>query len=136
VTGADQFGETEIEELHVAALVDHDVRRLQVAMDDSRGMGGSEGVGDGDAVPECLVDPQPPSMHQAIERLAVDVLHDEEVEVPLAADVVNRADVRVIQRGDEAGSRVKRSRAGGVQAPAPAITLIATVRPSRVSRAR
>ena len=72
-------------------------------MDDSRGMGVSQGIGDGDAVTERLVDLQPPAMHHAIERLSVDALHDQEVEIALAADVVHGADVRVVQRGDDAG---------------------------------
>ena len=37
------------------------------------------------------------------EAFAVDVLHDEEVDRPLAADVVERADVGVIQAGDGSG---------------------------------
>ena len=36
------------------------------------------------------------------ERLSLDVLHDQEGRFLLAADVVQRADVRVVQRGDEA----------------------------------
>jgi hypothetical protein len=36
------------------------------------------------------------------ERLPFQVLHDEEIDPVLAADVVERADVRVVQRGDRA----------------------------------
>ena len=37
------------------------------------------------------------------ERLAFDVLHDEEVDATLAADVVERADVRMVQTGNRTG---------------------------------
>jgi hypothetical protein len=37
------------------------------------------------------------------ERLALDKLHHQEIDFAFAADVVERADVRMIQRGDRAG---------------------------------
>ena len=44
-----------------------------------------------------------PSASRVGERLALEMLHHQEVDAVLAADVVERADVRVVQRGDRAG---------------------------------
>ena len=44
------------------------------------------------------------SARQAIrERLPLEEFHDDEIEAVLLTDVVHRADVRMVQAGDEAG---------------------------------
>jgi len=59
-----------------------------------------ERVGDRDSDFQRFVERERPAPDPIRERLAFQVLHHEEVDVALLADVVQRADVRVIQRGD------------------------------------
>ena len=71
------------------------------------------------------------------QRLALEQLHDEKVGRAVAADVVERADVRMVERGD--GPRLAlEARAPGPdpRRDAAGRTLTATSRSSRVSRAR
>ena len=70
------------------------------------------------------------------ERLALEQLHHQVVGVALAADVVERADVRVVERRDRAGLALEARAHLGRAARCGGSTLIATSRPSRVSRAR
>ena len=53
------------------------------------------------AVFERLRQRQRAARRRLLERLALDVLHDQVVDVVLQADVVERADVRMIQAGDD-----------------------------------
>ncbi len=41
------------------------------------------------------------------QRLAVEILHDQEVDPVLGADVVERADMRMVQGGDRSGLALK-----------------------------
>ena len=115
----------------------HDVARLQVAMDDPRAVRLVERVRDLNRERQGLVERHRAFPSQPVrERLAFEILHHQEVDAILVADVVQRADVRMIQRGDRRASRSNRSRnCGSVRARA-ADTLMATVRSRRVSRAR
>ena len=69
--------------------------------------------------------PRPPAAHRIApdaigQRLAFEELEDEVVEIAVASDVVDRADVRIVERGDgarflfeaPARFRVRRERAG------------------------
>ena len=71
-------GDAEVEHLHPAVPGQHDVARLEVAVDDPLGMGGDQGVGDalGDAEPGRGVDPL---LDRLAQGLAADQLEDEEV---------------------------------------------------------
>ena len=72
-------------------------------MDHSLAVRGIEGAGDLDGDAEGFFDRQRSLAEARFEAFALDVLHDEEFDRTLAADVVERADVGVIQAGD--GSR-------------------------------
>ena len=86
-------------------------------------------------VPQGLIERQRAAREARRQRLAFEVLHDEKDGAVGLADVVQRTDVRVIERGDgpglpgEPGSQLRVVRPCGS-------TLIATVRFSRVSVAR
>ena len=89
------------------------------------------------AVRQRLGERQRPAREPRAERLAVEILHHQELDAVLLADVVERADVRMVEPRDGARLALEplpavglcgRSRGGS--------TLIATVRPRRVSRAR
>ena len=72
-------------------------------MDDSLAMRGVESAGylDGDA--EGFFDGQRSFAEACFEGFPFEVLHDEEVGGVFAADVVEGADVRVVEAGDGAG---------------------------------
>src|SRR5712691_11376606 len=80
----------EVEQLR-ARLGDHDVARLQIAMDDPFAMRFAEGFSDLHAVFENLAQ-RKRTLGEAIdERFAIEKLHDDVV----LADVIERADVRM-----------------------------------------
>jgi hypothetical protein len=97
--GVGQLGDAEVENLQApAALLDHQVGRLDVAVDDV------EAVGVGQAVAELLEQPQlagdggrllAADPHR--QRLAVDVLHGDERLAVLFADVEDADDVLVLE---------------------------------------
>ena len=98
----DRFGELrepEVEDLDVAVLRDHQVLGLQIPVDDSGRVRLGEALGDLDAVVEQLFRRQGIARDDELaQRLALDELHrDVEGTVGLA-DVVDREDVRVVQR--------------------------------------
>jgi hypothetical protein len=90
VPGRVQLGEAEIEQLH-ARPGDQDVCRLQVAMGDAVAVRRLEGIGNLDRCAKGLGPRQRPC-----QRLPVDEFHVEIVR----ADIVQRADVRVVQRSN------------------------------------
>ena len=96
--GARDFGETEIQNLGVAAVGDEDVRGLDVAVDDSLAVGGLEGVGNFDPQGEQAIEFHRLSLNQMFQSLAAQALHhDEEMSIVLA-NLVHGADVGMVQR--------------------------------------
>jgi hypothetical protein len=93
------LGQTEVEQLR-AFLRQHDVARLQVAVNDALTVRLVQRVCDLDRVTEQLVVRQRPALETRGEGLALQVFHDEIVDAVLVADVEQRADVRVGQRRD------------------------------------
>ena len=59
-----------------------------------------ERTGDLDRADQRLFERQSPGRQSLGQRVAFEVLHDEEVDLVMAPDVVERADVRVRERGD------------------------------------
>ena len=93
------FGQAEVQNLGVSALGDEDVRGLDVAMHDAFGVRGVQRVGDLDGErADCSI-----SIGLAadamLQRQAFQKLHGDEGLAVLFADVVDRADVGMIQRG-------------------------------------
>ena len=81
-------------------------------MDDPAPVGGVERVGDLDGDVERLVERHRAPLEPSLERLSLEALHHEEVDLPLAPHVVDGADVRVAEAGEgprlaaEAGQEV------------------------------
>jgi hypothetical protein len=94
-----EFRQAEIEQLD-AALGEEDVAGLEVAVDDPGRVRALERVGDLDPEPEDLLDRERPPLDALGERLALEELHDQEVDLALPPDVVEGADVRVLERRD------------------------------------
>ena len=57
-------------------------------------------VGDFDGEFQCLIERNRPSIEALRKRFALKVFHYQEVDTILAADVEERADMRMVQRGD------------------------------------
>ena len=101
-TGA-QLREAEIENLDAAAGQD-DVGGFEIAMDDALGVSGGERVGDLDGVRQhTLSSGMGPCLISVRESVALDELHDQVIR----ANVVERADVGVVERGDGLGFALK-----------------------------
>ena len=93
----------EIQHLRHAPLGEHDVQRLQVAVDDALRLGGGRGIGHRVGDGKGLLQGQRSLGQSRRQRLSGDELHGEE---RLAVDLLERVeggDVRVIERGEEPG---------------------------------
>jgi len=102
-------GEAEVEYLDEAAIGEHDVGGLEVAVEDAELVRGGEAVGDLDTGGERELQAGGALGDDLVERLAGDVLHDNVGLVLSAglggclADVVDGGDVGVVDGGGEAG---------------------------------
>ena len=137
--------QAEVEELHLRCIVanragfgQHDVAGFQIAMDDALAMRLVERVGDLDRDLERIGKLQRSVSREPVgERLPLQVFHDEEVDPVLGADVVERADVWMVQAGRQCALRARSAPGGRVMSDRCAgKTLMATLRSNRVSRAR
>jgi len=93
------FRQAEIENLGVAALGHKDVGGFDVAVDDALGMRGVEGVGDLNAERQERLKVQWPKRGHVLQRLAVEKFHGDEGFAILLADVVDGANVGMVQGG-------------------------------------
>ena len=93
------FREAKIENLRLLARRDKNIGRLHVAMHDAFGVRGFQRVGDLNRQRQQLIDGERAGAHYFGERLALQQLHDDEMLAIVLLDGVNRANVRVIQRG-------------------------------------
>ena len=92
-----RFGQSKVHQLG-AGFGQHDVARLQVAMDHSVLIRFLEALADVDSVLQHLLRRQR-SFHQAIAQgLAVEEFHDQEIRPILVADVMQGTDIGVVQR--------------------------------------
>ena len=114
----DRFSQAEIEQLdaEMAGLGgQHHVGRLQISMGDAGAMGPVERIGDLLRHHQCGRDGQWTPGDPCRQRFAVDQLHHQEGGLALLPDVVERADVRVVQRGNRPGLALKARTRGGVR---------------------
>jgi hypothetical protein len=104
--------QSEVEHLHLPLAADDDVAGLDVAVDDPRRVRGLEGVGDLQRDPDDFRRGQLVPRHVHLEVGPVAPLHDDEGRAFVLVDFVDRADVRVVERGD--GLRFARQPPGGL----------------------
>src|SRR5262249_49408965 len=93
-----EFGKTEIEDLHPPIVRDEQVLRLQITMDDAFGMSGGQSLGDLPRVINGLSRSDWSLLYRRAQLFAFEQLGDEIGRAFILADVVNREDVRVIER--------------------------------------
>ncbi len=96
-----QLREPEVEELH-ARRREHDVARFDIPVHDAMPVGERDCVGERGRVPQRVGHRQRALQQPIGQRFALEILHDEELHVFLEPHVVERADVRMVQRGDRA----------------------------------
>ena len=104
-------------------------------MDDARPVCRCQRIGNLHPVPKRIVWRQLATRQTRRERFSFEVLHHQEVGPVLVTDVEQLADVRVRQARDRARLALETLPGGGVAVRPGLRTLIATVRPRRVSRA-
>src|SRR5262249_17512672 len=133
--GREHLGQTEVEHFDLALIVDHDVVRLDVAVDYAARMSRRDRVGDLNGDRERAQDVHRPPRYDLLERAAFGVRHDD-VEQPVSlSDVVYRADVRVSSAEASLASRSKRRRAFSLEASSGNRILMTTERSRRGSMA-
>jgi hypothetical protein len=91
------FRQAEIEQLGLAVPGDENIGRLDVAVDDAFGMGSVECVGNLDAEFQHEVDGQRFAVDAVFEGLALEIFHGQKRAAIFFADVVDGADVGVVQ---------------------------------------
>ena len=100
--GRHYFRKSEIQNLGVPALVDEDVRRLDVAMNDALCVGRIQPLGHIDGDLEDLLGLHGAALDEVLEGLPFQELHGDERPSVVGADLVNGADVGMIQRRSRA----------------------------------
>ena len=108
------LGQTEIEDLRGSARGHKYICWLDIAVDDALGMRRVEGFGNIDADREQLLHLQRSIADEMLERLAFEILHDDEGLIAILADVVNGADIGMIQRRRRLGLAAEAAEGRGV----------------------
>ena len=100
VSSVDQLGDAEVEKLGLALGVDHDVRRLQVPVDDQALMSALDGRADREHQVDALPDRQPAPRRVGGDRLSFDELHHQEGRAARRGPAVEEpSDPRVVEPG-------------------------------------
>ena len=93
------FGQAEIEQFGPGAG-EHDVARLEVAMNHALAVRGVQGAGDLDSDAQRFGHRQRSVAEALFQAFALQMFHHQELLRVLTTDVVERADVRVVQAGN------------------------------------
>ena len=83
----------------MSTLGEKQIRRLQIAMDDARGVRHIERVGNLRPEVHQLVDRQRLALDAILQRRAVEILHHDVLAVFVFANVVDGADIGMVERG-------------------------------------
>ena len=129
------LGQPEIENLRVSARGDEEICRLDVAVDDAGRVRCFERVGDLDRQRQQPIDLERAPGDPMLQRRPVEKLHDEKRAAVLLADIVDRADVGVVQRRCRSRLAAESCQRLGIPARSGDRNFSATNRCSRVSSA-
>jgi hypothetical protein len=100
--GSERLGESEVEDLGGAVRRDLEVRGLEIAMDDALALGGLEPLGDLEKERERLGDRKSAAGDAIGERLAFDQLHRQKADSVVGLGAVERGDVLMVERRQNA----------------------------------
>ena len=107
LVAGDEFGQTKVENLGVAALGDKDVCRLDVAVNDALRVCGIQSIGDVAGQRQQRFGVDGAALDAMLQGLAVEELHGDEGLAVGLTDIVNGADIGVIERGGGLGLALK-----------------------------
>src|SRR5215469_16710077 len=93
-----QFREAKIQNLCLTTRSDKDVSRLDIAVNESLSVRGLQGAGDLNPDVQSVVKAHRAAVDALLEGLAFQILHGDERTAIVFADIVNRADLWMIQR--------------------------------------
>src|ERR1700747_2228112 len=93
-----ELRQTEIKDLYLAAPSHENIRGLDVAVDDAACVRCVQRIGNLDAEVEDLIEGQWSVVDPMLERLTVEVLHGDEGAAVEFADIVNCANIGVVER--------------------------------------
>jgi hypothetical protein len=93
------FCEAEVEELGLSAFGDKNIGRLDIAMNDAFAVGGVEGVGDLDAQRDQGFGVERAAFDAMLQGLAFEELDRDEGQAVLLVDLVNGADIGMVESG-------------------------------------
>src|SRR4029077_7055915 len=102
-----QLGQAEIEDLGLPAQRDEDICRLDIAMHDSARMGCVERIRNLDGDIEQLIHLERTARDAVLERLAFQQSHGDERNIFESINLVNGADMRMVQSGSGARLALK-----------------------------
>ena len=100
------IGQAEIQKFH-ARLREHDVAGLQIPMNDPSPVRLVQPVRDLNPILQGLLELQRSFLEPFGQRVALDVLHHDEVDTVLLTHIVEGADVRVVQLRDRLGFAIE-----------------------------
>src|ERR1700683_5769156 len=98
-SGLDHLRQAEVENLCVSALGDEYIGRLDIAVDNPSAMGRIQGVSDLDGQRENYGSVHRTIANAVLERPTVEIFHDDERSAFLLINLMDGADVWVIERG-------------------------------------
>src|SRR5262245_6838796 len=93
------LGEAEVEQLRVAALRYENIRWFHISMNDPGAVRGIERIGDAGAHRHQLFDRQGTDVQAIPQRLAIEPLHCDEWLTVVLCNLIDRADMGMIQCG-------------------------------------
>ena len=96
--GRTDFSQAKVENLGVAALGHKNIRGLDVTVNDALGVCGVQSIGHVNCDSQECIQLHWTACNNVLERLPIQKFHGNESSTILLTDVVNGADVRVVQR--------------------------------------
>ena len=91
------LGQAEVQYFGLTSLGDEDVGRLDIAMNDARTVRGIQGISDLDGQIEQKLHIQRLALNGVLQGLAVQELHSDQGLAIHRVDVVDRADIRMVE---------------------------------------
>ena len=111
--GLGQVGQSEVEDLYVSVVADHDVLGLYVPVDDVRLVGHGECTGDLNRHVDRVVERELVG-HRGTEGAPLDEFHGQEADAVVFVQPVNRGDVGMVERREHLGLALETGQPFGI----------------------